>query len=228
MDKCLKKPIAIALISFVAVFSPFAVKATIETATTPKTDITVVLDAGHGGIDGGVSGINTGVKESDLNLEIVRELKNQLENSGINVVLTRKTKSGLYGAATKGFKRRDMEKRKEIINSSDADAFVSIHLNYYSSPNRRGAQAFFKEGDEDGERFAQIMQNRLNELSGQIRPFSPLKGDYYVLNESEPPATLIECGFLSNAEDEALLTTVAYRKELAEKITLGIKEMLFS
>lgn len=79
---------------------------------------TVCIDAGHGGVDGGVTGVNTGVKESDLNLSVSRLLKEQFENCGITVVMTRKTKDGLYGTATSGFKRRDMEKRREIIEQS--------------------------------------------------------------------------------------------------------------
>ncbi len=223
-----KKISLISLIALAVALCVFSINAAVKASVSPKTQLTVVLDAGHGGIDGGVTGISTKVKESDLNLEIVKELKAVLEQSGIRVVLTRSTKSGLYGSSGKGFKRRDMEKRKEIINSCSANAFVSIHLNFYSSPDRRGAQAFFKSGDENGEAFASIIQKHLNELSGQTRPLSPLKGDYYVLNESEPTATLVECGFLSNAEDEALLLTKEYRREIAEKIALGIKEMLFS
>ena len=83
-------------------------------AASPSDRFTVVIDAGHGGIDGGVSGITTGVKESELNLDIARKLKTKFDKSGAKTVMTRKTEAGLYGIYSKGFKRRDMQKRKQI------------------------------------------------------------------------------------------------------------------
>lgn len=222
-----KKSIIITLALCVAVLSVASARTIKEATESPKSGLTVVLDAGHGGIDGGVTGVKTGVKESELNLKIVKELKTRLEKAGVKTVLTRTTDAGLYGNATDGFKRRDMLARKKIINGCNADAFVSVHINYYSSPSRRGAQAFFRENDELCETFAAVMQKNLNTLGGQPRLLSALKGDYYVLNESEPPATLVECGFLSNEEDEALLLSENYRAELAEKISIGILEFLY-
>ena len=104
-----------------------------KAAASPKPDFTVVIDAGHGGIDGGVSGIKSGVKESELNLDISRKLKTVFEKSGAKAVLTRKTEAGLYGIFSKGFKKRDMERRMEIAERASPDVFVSIHLKYYSS-----------------------------------------------------------------------------------------------
>lgn len=223
-----KKWIALIACAVVAVTACFSASAVIAAAKTPKPVFTVVLDAGHGGVDGGVTGITSGVKESDLNLEIVFALKKRLEKFGFKVVLTRNSKAGLYGSSQKGFKRRDMQKRKEIINGACADAFLSVHLNYYSSPTRRGAQAFFKSEDEKGRQLADYIQKNLNDLSGQPRPLSALTGDYYVLNESEPPAALAECGFLSSEEDEKLLLTDGYKEEIADKLAAGIYEFLYS
>lgn len=103
----------------------------------------VVLDAGHGAPDGGVVGTNTGVLESDLNLKMVKILQNYLENAGVKVVLTRKNKYALSGGA-KGFKKEDFKLRKEIIESVNPDAVISIHMNFYKAqPSRRGAQVFY-------------------------------------------------------------------------------------
>lgn len=228
MERCaVKKFVAFCLAFMVVTLCVAWVRIAKETAESPKSDIVVVLDAGHGGIDGGVTGIKTGVKESELNLKICKELKKSLEKSGIKVVMTRTGNDGLYGSATDGFKKRDMLARKKIINGSNASCFVSVHINYYSSPSRRGAQAFYRENDEECERFAGIMQKNLNTLGGQTRSLAPLTGDYYVLNEAEPTATLVECGFLSNEKDEKLLLTDEYRKEIAQKIADGIMEYLF-
>lgn len=197
-------------------------------AASPSDRFTVVIDAGHGGIDGGVSGITTGVKESELNLDIARKLKAKFDKSGAKTVMTRKTEAGLYGIYSKGFKRRDMQKRKQITLNAKADVFVSIHLNYYSSPSRRGAQVFYKIDDEKSKSLADIVQAELNGGKECERDYTALAGDYYVLNEADCAAILCECGFLSNAEDEKLLLTDEYRAEIAEKIFNGIEKYRFS
>ncbi len=197
-------------------------------AASPSDRFTVVIDAGHGGIDGGVSGITTGVKESELNLDIARKLKAKFDKSGAKTVMTRKTEAGLYGIYSKGFKRRDMQKRKQITLNAKADVFVSIHLNYYSSPSRRGAQVFYKIDEEKSKSLADIVQAELNGGKEYERDYTALAGDYYVLNEADCAAILCECGFLSNAEDEKLLLTDEYRAEIAEKIFNGIEKYRFS
>lgn len=197
-------------------------------AASPSDRFTVVIDAGHGGIDGGVSGITTGVKESELNLDIARKLKTKFDKSGAKTVMTRKTEAGLYGIYSKGFKRRDMLKRKQITLNAKADVFVSIHLNYYSSPLRRGAQVFYKIDGEKSKSLADIVQAELNGGKECERDYTALAGDYYVLNEADCAAILCECGFLSNAEDEKLLLTDEYRAEIAEKIFNGIEKYRFS
>ena len=197
-------------------------------AASPSDRFTVVIDAGHGGIDGGVLGITTGVKESELNLDIARKLKTKFDKSGAKTVMTRKTEAGLYGIYSKGFKRRDMQKRKQITLNAKADVFVSIHLNYYSSPLRRGAQVFYKIDDEKSKSLADIVQAELNGGKECERDYTALAGDYYVLNEADCAAILCECGLLSNAEDEKLLLTDEYRAEIAEKIFNGIEKYRFS
>ena len=197
-------------------------------AASPSDRFTVVIDAGHGGIDGGVSGITTGVKESELNLDIARKLKTKFDKSGAKTVMTRKTEAGLYGIYSKGFKRRDMQKRKQITLNAKADVFVSIHLNYYSSPLRRGAQVFYKIDEEKSKSLADIVQAELNGGKEYERDYTALAGDYYVLNEADCAAILCECGFLSNAEDEKLLLTDEYRAEIVEKIFNGIEKYRFS
>ncbi len=184
--------------------------------------ITVCLDAGHGGIDGGAEGITTKVKESDLNLLIVLELKKLLEKSGVSVILTRADENGLYGDSTENFKTRDLKKRLEIYDSSNAQLFISIHLNKYSSSSRRGAQVFFKKGDENSEKLAKNIQLELNLLKESKRSYDALSGDYYLLNNSEKTAVIVECGFLSNPEEERLLLSDEYRKRVAKRIYGGI------
>ena len=183
--------------------------------------IKVVLDAGHGGVDGGVLGKITGVKESDLNLKVVKKLETYLINAGMSVALTRNSEAGLYGVSTNNLKKRDMQKRSEIINSVSPDLVVSVHMNKYSLSTRRGAQVFYKYGDEVSKILAQNIQKSFNEMDGAIREYSALTGDYYMLKCTDYPSVLVECGFLSNAQDETLLTSSEYRKKLAYAIFKG-------
>ena len=147
------KVLAIILAISVVAFS-LCIFGVSKEANVDSNKITVVLDAGHGGIDNGVSGKYTGALESDLNLAITKKVKNNLIKAGINVVLTRESSNGLYGLATKNRKRKDMLKRKEIIEGASPNLVVSIHQNYYSLPSRRGAQVFFDAGKEESKNLA--------------------------------------------------------------------------
>lgn len=184
----------------------------------------IVIDAGHGGIDAGVSGVKTGVKESELNLKVTKKLEKYLVDAGFSVVLTRKTDAGLYGVATSNLKRKDMLKRKEIILEEKPTLVISIHMNKYSVSTRRGAQVFYKSGDEFGKILAHSIQNNFNLMESASRECSALVGDYYILNCSSYPSVIAECGFLSNPEDEALLIQDEYQNELAYTIFKGIIE----
>lgn len=188
----------------------------------------IVLDAGHGGMDGGVSGKTTGIKESDLNLSITLYLADILTDMGFEVTLTRKTEAGLYGTATKGFKRRDMEKRREVIRAANPDLVVSIHQNLYPSGNTRGAQVFYKKADKNSEEFAGSVQGKLNALYGEqgVKGRKYMAAEYFVLDCVSAPSILIECGFLSSAKDEALLITELWQKRVAENIASGIAAYL--
>ncbi len=184
--------------------------------------VKIVLDAGHGGVDGGVYGVLTGVKESELNLKVVKKLENYLISAGMSVTLTRNSDAGLYGAATKNLKKRDMQKRKEIIEDANPDLVVSVHMNKYSLSTRRGAQVFYKQNDEKGKILAQSIQNCFNNMEESSRQCSVLSGDYYILNCTNYPSVIAECGFLSNKDDEALLITEEYQDKVAYAIFKGI------
>lgn len=182
--------------------------------------MTVVIDAGHGGVDGGAVGIRTGVKESDLNLKLAQELWSRFSAAGFAVVMTRRDENGLYGEASDGYKRRDMRRRREIILEAEPVLVLSLHLNKYSREYRRGAQTFFAEGNAEGERLAEFVQDALNGAVN-TRAYTALKGDYYMLTCHAYPAALVECGFLSNPDDEALLLTEEYRKTVCAAIFNG-------
>lgn len=182
---------------------------------------TVVIDAGHGGIDAGVLGVKTKAKESEINLAIAKYLRGYFSNGGFDVVLTRTTQGGLYGTSAKGFKMRDMKKRKEIIEKNNPYLVISIHQNFCPIPSRRGAQVFFDKSSENGKLFADCIQKSLNDMPQCVKQNSALAGDYYMLKCTPNPSVLIECGFLSNEDDEALLTDESYQKAIAYAIFKG-------
>ena len=186
----------------------------------------VVLDAGHGGIDGGVTGTKTGVKESEINLAIVKKLQALFKNAGFEVVLTRSNSGGLYGHTGVGHKKRDMQAREKIIKGASPTLFISIHQNKFSDSARRGSQVFYKAGSNEGYNLANCVQSQVNALNKGGRQYSALKGDYYLLNVSPFPAIIVECGFLSNAQDEALLISEEYQQALAQSIFYGAMQFL--
>ncbi len=185
--------------------------------------ICIVVDAGHGGIDGGVSGRSSGVKESDINLAISLALKESLEDMGFEVKLTRKTEAGLYGTTTKGFKKRDMQRRKEIIAEANPDLLISVHQNFYPSAAARGGQVFYAAKKEESKRLAALLQEKLNELYGEVgvRSRTISAGEYFMLGCHPCPSVIVECGFLSNAADERLLRSSSWREKIAGRLAMG-------
>ena len=200
-----------------ALYSPQAVAAV-------EAQMRVVLDAGHGGIDGGVTGRATGAKESDVNLAIVHCLKIELEDMGFEVILTRKTEAGLYGAATKGFKKRDMQRRKEIIEESNPDLVISVHQNFYPTKKTRGGQVFYKKNAKKSKALAVSLQDKINALYQEqgAKNRKIQTGDYFMLDCCVCPSVIVECGFLSNADDEKLLINEGWQKRLAQSLAAGV------
>ena len=181
----------------------------------------IVIDAGHGGIDAGVLGVNTKIKESDINLAIAKQLKGYFAEAGFKVVMTRSTNGGLYGAPTNGFKMRDMKKRRQIIEECGADMVISVHQNSCPLASRRGGQTFFDKNSESGRLLAECIQRSLNEMPECVKQSNALVGDYFMLKCTESPSVIVECGFLTNGEDEKLLSTSSYQKSVAYAIFKG-------
>lgn len=185
------------------------------------TEKVIVIDAGHGGIDKGVLGIVTKIKESDINLSISHYLKGYFTNAGFKVVMTRKNQAGLYGLPTKGFKMRDMKKRKQTVEESAADMVISIHQNFCPYPNKRGGTVFFDKNSQSGKRLADSIQTQLNSIEENAEKNTALAGDYYMLKCTQNPSVIVECGFLSNSDDEALLSNEEYQKKIAYAVFKG-------
>lgn len=188
----------------------------------PLQGVQIVVDAGHGGKDDGARA--EGVKEQEINLAISMKLKTALEQQGATVILTR---DGAYDLASEGAtnrKREDMKKRVAIINEEQVDLFISVHLNAYPNTSIHGAHAFYKKGDVAAQALAEIIQNQFNAITKDEK--SSKTGDYYILNNTDKPGVLIECGFLSNESDRAKLIDEAYQQKLADALTNSVLEYL--
>lgn len=218
-----KKIIALFLV-FVVALSCFAFLPSIF-AATPSRLLTVVIDAGHGGLDGGCSGTLEGSNERELNLKYANTLKKYLQEYGINVVMTRTTTDGLYSSFSTNRKKDDMEKRRQIIEKSNADLIISIHMNSFPLKSSRGAHVFYNPESDISQNLATTIQSVLHSSLSYAKKEAGV-GDYYMLTCTNVPAVIVECGFLSNLEEEHLLLSNEYREKVCYAILCGIIKYL--
>ena len=176
----------------------------------------VILDYGHGGSDCGAVGVDTGVLESDLNLQIGERTAKALEDRGCFVLRTR-TGPDAIGKT----KRDDMALRGAILCSEGADCTVSIHMNKFSDRSVKGPMCYFQAGADDGQELAQAVIDALCTAIGRNRRLAN-PGNNYVTRIPSVPSVLIECGFLSNPEDERNLQDDAFQQLLADAIADGV------
>ncbi|MCM1173386.1 MAG: N-acetylmuramoyl-L-alanine amidase CwlD [Clostridium sp.] len=188
--------------------------------------ITVVVDAGHGGNDPGKVGVG-GTLEKDINLSVALKLKTELEKRGIKVILTRESDTSLAIEGATNKKTSDMNKRMEITNSARANLLVSVHQNSFTDPKVKGAQVFYYKNSKESEDIAVTVQAELvSSLDKDNKRKAKANNDYYVLRKSTCPAIIVECGFLSNSEEEAKLISEEYQQDVAEAIAEGIYKSL--
>ncbi|HSQ87209.1 N-acetylmuramoyl-L-alanine amidase CwlD [Romboutsia sp.] len=199
----------------------------------PVTNKTIVLDAGHGGIDPGALTKDKDTTEKDVNLAITLKIRELLEASGALVILTREDDSSLYQEASNKTIRQkyneNLKNRKKIIEESDADMFVSIHLNAFEQSKYYGAQTFYPEGKEESVQLSKYIQEELKRVIDKTnnREIKP-RDDIYLLKENKIPSVLIECGFLSNEKEAKLLVNEKYQEKIAWSIYVGIQKYFSS
>ena len=193
----------------------------------PGTTKVIVIDAGHGGVDPGAIGRNLGVLEKDVNLAIAKYLKEYLEQSGSKVIMTRKSDKGLYslGGTLRQKKNEDLRNRKAIVNKSNANIFITIHLNSFPQSQYYGAQTFYPKDNPTGKILAEKIQGSLIEILDNNNSRVALsKEGIYLIKGLDIPTALIECGFLSNPKEEKLLNSTQYQKKVAWAIYVGIQK----
>lgn len=186
----------------------------------------IILDAGHGGFDGGAEA-SDGTKEKDINLSIALKTKYLLEQGGFEVIMTRLSDTGIETDSNQSITKRkvsDMKKRLEIISSNPKAVFVSIHLNKFTTSTAVGAQVFYSPNSESSEILAESLQSR---LISQIQPDNTRRikradKSIYLMKNAQIPAVIVECGFLSNPSELALLKSEEYQNKTAFSIYCGI------
>lgn len=196
-------------------------------AHVPKT---VIIDAGHGGEDGGAVGVN-GTLEKDVNLDISKTLADMLKLFGYDVIMTRTEDILLYdrNADYKGHKKSlDLRARLEIAKKHPDAPFVSIHMNSFGSPKYSGLQVYYSKNAGGSRDLAECIQSGVRNAlqADNDRKIKPAGSSIYLLDRAPGVAVLAECGFLSNAEECSLLSESDYRKKLSFVLSLAVSDYL--
>lgn len=214
------------LFAGVMAYSMYALFSNEDTSTLemPLSGNVIILDAGHGGVDGG-SVAKSGTLEKDVALDISLKLRDYLQASGALVYMTREDDSDLANESTRGFSNRkteDLKSRLEIINSSNADYYVSLHLNATPSSKWRGAQTFYNRTFEESKLMAESVQGEMvRQLENTNRSALPIH-NIFLVDRAEIPGVLVEVGFLSNIQEAADLGTEEYQDKVAASIYQGM------
>ena len=192
-----------------------------ETRETFKlsNEMQVILDAGHGGIDVGKTGVN-GEKEKDINLEISKKIKKFLSDSDVTVKMTREGDERLADS-----QREDLKARTDIMNGGALLA-VSIHQNSYRDPAVSGAQVFYYTDSEEGRTAAGMIQAELNALAPDNEKEIRANDSYYILKNTRIPTVIVECGFLSSYTEAEKLADDEYQNRIAEAVSEGILQYI--
>lgn len=198
-----------------------------------KNTKTIVIDPGHGGIDGG-TGDKHGLLEKDINLDVGLKLKKELLVEGFNVIMTREKDESLerLSKIKASRYRRDLNARKTIIDENEPLVFVSIHVNSSKSSKARGIKIYYFPDSTEGKELAESISQSINinlyekHLKDHTLKAETLSEDYFILRETNYPGVLVEIGFITNPEDNRLLQDEKYKEKLAFAIKKGIMEYL--
>lgn len=197
----------------------------------PLAGVRVVIDPGHGGLDGGASHGET--VERDITLSMSLKLEKELTSKGATVVMTRKEEGDAVAEhtpdvdypTTRARKRADLLLREKIINNSEADIVISLHVNAVPEERWRGAQVFYHaQGHADGKILAKSIQGAIRENIGNTEREALAIKQVYILKKAEVPAVLVETGFLSNNEERELLKSEKYQKQMVNAIAEGVRK----
>ena len=197
--------------------------AAIVSAQKASDPICVVIDAGHGGWDPGKVS-SSGALEKDINLAISLQLKEKLEEQDIKVYLTRSDDNSLSDS-----KQDDLKKRISLIEDVSPALTISIHQNSFTDSSVAGPQVFYYMTSSEGQNLAEILQSELNNTLEPASPRSVKSNDsYYLIKNTPTPTVIVECGFLSNPSEAALLCNAEYQNKISDALCTGILSYLSS
>ena len=203
---------------------------TVITVSAPIAERkTVIIDAGHGGVDGGAVSC-TGVYESNLNLDIALKLNDLMHFLGIKTIMIRDSDRSVYtsGETIAQKKISDLKERVRIVNGTPGAILISIHQNYFADSRYSGAQVFYAQTD-GSKLLAESLQNAFIKTINPTSRRQIKKSDgVYLMQHVQCPAALIECGFLSNANEEYKLRTQEYQRQICSVIASSVSNYLFS
>ena len=238
LKQWIQKPLFIPCILFVCViagivgtlFLTMPVIKTVTATTDPASRI-IILDAGHGGEDGGTSSTD-GTKEKDINLAVTLRLKAMLESAGFQVKMTRETDIAVNDPNLDTVKQRKVSLAcltfcvfiQKLIQNTPNCIFISIHQNHFSESKYNGTQVFYSKNHEDSKAIAEDIQNQVVTFiqPENKREIKPATESIYLLWNTNVPAVLVECGFLSNPSEAQLLKDASYQDKMAFSIFCGI------
>ena len=191
-----------------------------------SSDKIIVLDAGHGGEDGGAVS-SSGVVESDINLQFTKKLKDILSLNGYKIVMTREDNSDLADKSIEtisGRKKSDMHRRLDIYNSHIQNVAISIHQNIFPADSCKGTQVFYSTQTQSGKVLADNITDTVKKYlqPDNERLSKPTSGSIFLLDNAKIPAVIVECGFLSNSEEIKLLCDKEYQKKFSYCVFLGL------
>ena len=198
-----------------------------DVEASAKSEITVIIDPGHGGRDGGAT-TEDGVLEKDLNLAVALKLRALLSQAHVKVVMTRETDVMLADESSPHKKRDDLNARLAMAEKYENCIFVSIHMNKFPVAKYSGLQVYYSPNNEESARLAEVIRSNTAAYLQKDNTRNTYAADssIYVLNNIKVPAVLVECGFLSNPEEAALLGTEEYQNKLAAVIFAAVAEYL--
>lgn len=190
-----------------------------------NSNFNIVLDAGHGGEDGGASS-KDGILEKDINLSIALKLNEMFKSAGFNVVMTRDEDKSIYddnAKTTRQKKVSDIKNRVNIINSDPTNILISIHQNKFPESKYHGSQIFFSSNLPESQKLAESIKKSITDSlqPENKRECKPAQKEIYILNKAKVPAVIVECGFLSNEEEAKKLTDDSYQQQIAKCVYDG-------
>ena len=203
-----------------------------EASVNVRKNIVVIIDAGHGGIDGGTSAAD-GTSEKEINLKIALKVNDFLKSMGVRTVLTRDRDISIHSKNAVTIREKkisDIKNRLSIVESNENSVLLSIHQNHFSQSKYSGAQVFYSKNNPDSKIIADIIQRNIIDYiqPDNSRETKQSGSDIYLLHNVSAPAVMVECGFLSNPDESEKLQNENYQQNIAFVISLSILEYISS